>query len=75
MVIKQCNYRGISLLSTIYNILPNILVSRLTPYIGKIIGIISEEFDITDKLLTRYPAFIRYWRKNECITEQYISYS
>jgi hypothetical protein len=27
------NYRGISLLSTSYNILPNILLSRLSPYI------------------------------------------
>ncbi|PSN49532.1 hypothetical protein C0J52_04975 [Blattella germanica] len=32
------NYRGISLLSTSYKILTNILVSRLTPYIDEIIG-------------------------------------
>ena len=32
------NYRGISLLPTIYKILSNILLSRLTPYAGEIIG-------------------------------------
>jgi hypothetical protein len=32
------NYRGISLLSTSYKILSNILLSRLSPYIDKIIG-------------------------------------
>jgi hypothetical protein len=32
------NYRGISLLSTTYKILSNILLSRLTPYAEKIIG-------------------------------------
>ena len=32
------NYRGISILSTTYKILSNILLSRLTPYAEKIIG-------------------------------------
>ena len=32
------NYRGISLLSTSYKILSNILVSRMTPYANEIIG-------------------------------------
>jgi hypothetical protein len=32
------NYRGISLLSTAYEILSNILLSRLTPYVNEIIG-------------------------------------
>jgi hypothetical protein len=32
------NYHGISLLSTSYNILSNILLSRLSPYIDEIIG-------------------------------------
>jgi hypothetical protein len=31
-------YRGISLLSTAYKILSNILLSRLTPYAEEIIG-------------------------------------
>jgi len=33
-----CNCRGISHLSTIYKILSNILLSRLTPYAEEIIG-------------------------------------
>ena len=32
------NYRGISLLPTVYKILSNILLSRLTPYAEEIIG-------------------------------------
>jgi hypothetical protein len=32
------NYRGISLLSTSYKILSNILLSRLSPYIDEITG-------------------------------------
>jgi hypothetical protein len=32
------NYRGISLLSTSYKIVSNILLSRLSPYIDEIIG-------------------------------------
>jgi hypothetical protein len=32
------NYRGISLLSTAYKILSNILLARLTPYVNEIIG-------------------------------------
>jgi hypothetical protein len=36
---NECNnYRGISILSTAYKILSNILLARLTPYISKIIG-------------------------------------
>jgi hypothetical protein len=42
------NYRGISLLPVTYKILSSILHSKLTPYIGKIIGIIIVDFDITD---------------------------
>jgi hypothetical protein len=32
------NYRGVSLLSTAYTILFNILLARLTPYVNEIIG-------------------------------------
>ena len=33
------NYRGISFLSTVYKILSNILLSKLTPYAEEIIGV------------------------------------
>jgi len=35
--IDSSNYRGISLLPSTYKILSNILLTRLTPYIDKII--------------------------------------
>jgi hypothetical protein len=69
------NYRGISLLSTSYKIVSNILFSRLVPYIDDIIGIIGVGFDVTDQLLIRFSAFVRYWRKNGSTMRQYISYS
>jgi hypothetical protein len=53
------NYRGISLLSTSYKILSNVLLSRLSPYTDEIIGDV-----LTDQLLIRLFAFVRYWRKN-----------
>jgi hypothetical protein len=43
------NYRGISLLSTSYKISSNILLSRLTPYADKIIGITSVDFNVIDQ--------------------------
>jgi hypothetical protein len=33
----------------------------------KLLGIISVGFDVTDQLLIRYFAFVRYWRKNETV--------
>jgi hypothetical protein len=35
---ERSNYRGISLLSTTYRIVFNIILSRLSPYIDEIIG-------------------------------------
>jgi hypothetical protein len=52
------NYWGILLLSAIYRILSSILLSRLL-----LLGIIIVGFDITDQLLIRLSAFIRYWKK------------
>jgi len=39
------NNGGVSLLSTAYNILSNVWLSRLTPYARKLLGIISVDFD------------------------------
>jgi hypothetical protein len=41
------NYRGISLLQTTYKVLSNILLSRLTPYAEKLLGIMSVNFNAT----------------------------
>jgi hypothetical protein len=70
------NYRGISLLSTSYKILSNILLSRLSPYMDEIIlGIFDVGFDVTDQLLITSFAFVRYWRRNGSTMRQFISYS
>jgi hypothetical protein len=68
------NHKGISLLSTTYKILSNILLSRLTPYGDELLGIISVDFDATDQLLIIYSAFVKYMRKNGNITKQFISF-
>jgi hypothetical protein len=44
------NYRGISLLSTSYKILFNIL-SCLSPYLMKLVEIVSVRFNTTDRLV------------------------
>jgi hypothetical protein len=58
--------------TTIINYIQNcsqLLLSRLTPYIVEI-SIIGMNFDIIDRLLVRYSAFVRYWRE----MGYYISY-
>jgi hypothetical protein len=69
------NYHGISLLSTSYKILSNILLLRLSPYIDEIIGDHQCGFRRNNQLLIRFSALDRYWRKNESTIRQYISYS
>jgi hypothetical protein len=68
------NYRGISLLSTSYKILPNILLARLTPYAQEIIGDHQCGFrrnkSTTDQIFcTRH-----ILEKSGSIMAQYISY-
>ena len=69
------NYRGISLLLTSYQILSNIILGRLTPYVDEIIGDHQCVLDVTDRQLSKYFVFDRYWRKNGSIVGQYINYS
>jgi hypothetical protein len=38
----------------------------------KLLGIISVGFDVTNQLLIRFSAFVRYWRKNWSTMRQYI---
>jgi hypothetical protein len=54
-------YRGISLLSVSYKSLSNNLLSRLSTCTEvNLLGIISVGFDVTDQLLIRFSAFVRY---------------
>jgi hypothetical protein len=41
----------------------------------KLLGIISVGFDVTDQLLIRSFAFVRYLKKNGSTMRQYIRYS
>jgi hypothetical protein len=54
------NCRGISLLSTAYKILSNILLARLTPYVNELLGIINMVSVVTDPLWIRFSTFGRY---------------
>jgi len=67
------NYRAISLSPTTYNVLANILLSRLTPYVEEIIGVIKVDFDATVQLLIIHSAFVKYLRKNGNTTKQCLS--
>ena len=65
------NYRGMSLLSTMYKILSNTMLSKLTPNAEEIIGDINVDFDATGQLLITYSAFGKFlrrkWRCNESV--------
>jgi hypothetical protein len=67
------NYRGISLLSTSYKMLSNIL-SRPISYADEIIGDHNADFDVICQRLIRSSISVRYWRKSGSIMAQYISY-
>jgi hypothetical protein len=54
------NYRGISLLSTAYKILSNILLARLTPYVNEIIGDHQCGFRRNRSTTIRFSTFGRY---------------
>jgi hypothetical protein len=58
------NYRGISWLSISYKIVSIILLSRLVPYIDKIIWDNQCGFRRNRSTTIIFSAFVRYWRKN-----------
>jgi hypothetical protein len=65
------NYRGISLLSASYNILSNILLSKLSPYIDEIIRDHQCGFrrikSITDKIFCIRQILEKEWEYNEIV--------
>jgi hypothetical protein len=76
-VIELTNkYRGISLLSTSYKILSNILLSRLSPYVDKIIGDHQCGFgrnkSITDKTFCIRHILEKKWEYNEAVHQVFI---
>ena len=76
---RECsNYSDILLVSTMYKILFNILLSRLTPYPEEINGIIKVDFDTTGQLLIIYFAFVKYlrkkWQYNEAVHQLFVDF-
>jgi hypothetical protein len=67
------NYRGISLLSTSYKILSNILFARITPYADEIIGDHQHKFQCNRSMTDKCSISGRYWRKTGSVMVQYIN--
>jgi hypothetical protein len=72
------NYRGISLLSTSYKIVSNILLSRLVSYIDEIIGDHQREFrrnrSTTDQILCIRQIREKKWEYNETVHQLFIGF-
>jgi hypothetical protein len=74
------NYRGISLLSTSYNILPDILLSRLSPYIrvDEIIAHHQCRFrrknSTTDQILCIRQLLQKEWKLNTTVCKLFIDF-
>jgi hypothetical protein len=72
------NYRGISLLSTPYKILYNILPSRSVPYIDEIIGDHQCEFrrnrSTTDQIFCIHHTLQKKWEYNETVHQLFIDF-
>ena len=71
------NYRGISILPTTYKLLSNILLSKLTRYAGKLLGIVNVDFEAAGQLLIIYSAFVKYlkkWEYDEAVHHLFIDF-
>ena len=70
-IIVPSNYRGISLLPTMYKILSNILLSRLTPHAEKITGDYQSGFwhnrSTTDHTFCICQTLEKKWEHNEAV--------
>jgi hypothetical protein len=73
------NYRGISLLSTSYNILSNILLSRLGSYVDEIIGAHQCGFQLnkstTDQIFCICQILEKKWEYNEMVHQLFIDFN
>jgi sorting nexin-29 len=73
------NYQGISLLSTAYKILPNILLSRLTPYAWEILG--DHQFGFrrnrptTDHIFCSRQILEKKWEFSEAVHQLFVDFN
>jgi hypothetical protein len=72
------NYRGISLLSTLYNILSNIFLLRLVTYIDEIIGDDQCGFrhnrSTSDQIFCIHQILEKKWEYNETVHQLFIDF-
>jgi hypothetical protein len=72
------NYRGISLFSTSYKILSNILLSRSTPYVDEIIGDYQCGFrrnrSTTDQMSCIHQILEKKWDYNGTVHQLFIDF-
>jgi hypothetical protein len=72
------NYRGISLLSTTYKILSNILLARLTPYVNEVIGDHQYGFccnrSTTNKIFYIQQILEKKWEYNGMVHQLFIDF-
>jgi hypothetical protein len=72
----ECNnYRGISLLSTSYKIVSNIILSRLSPYVDEIVGDHHCGFRRNRSTTHQVFCICQILEENGSTMRQYISYS
>jgi hypothetical protein len=73
------NYREISLLSTLHNILSNILLSRLSPYTDEIIGGhqcgLQSNRSTADQILCIHQILEKEWEYNETVHQLFIGFN
>jgi hypothetical protein len=74
----DCNYRGISLLSISYNVLSNVLFSRLSPYIDEIIGDHQGGFrrnrPTTDQIFCIRQILEKKWEYDETVHKLFVDF-
>jgi hypothetical protein len=72
------NYRGISLLSTAFKILSNILLARLTPYVNEIIGDyqcgLHRNRSTTDQIFYIRQILQKKWKYNGTVHRPFIDF-
>jgi hypothetical protein len=68
------NYRGMSLLSTVYKIIAIVLLSGKLHMQRKLLGVVNVAVDVTGQPPITNSAFVKYLRKDENIMRHCISY-
>ena len=78
-VIKHCSIcRGILVLSTVYKISANILLSKLSPYLEELLGIISLDFErnrsTTDHIFYIRQILEKKWDYKEAVHQLFMDF-